>query len=511
MFERYTEKARRVIFFARYEASQFGSPYIESEHLLLGLLREDKGLGKRLLRSHGSIESIRKEIEAHTPARKKISTSVDMPLSEECKRVLAYAAEEADRLSRKDLGTEHLLLGLLREEKSFAAKMLRDRGLRLSTLREEFGRAQSEEEPGERAGVQGEKAPARWLKETSLASIASRDLTQAARDKQLDPLVGREDKLESVIRALCRRTRNNPLLVGEPGVGKKAIVHGLAQRIADRDVPARLENKRILALDVSAIAAFAREAFWFGGRAVAFLEELSEEANLIVFLEDLFAKAGGRSSLNITKLLRPLITQGEIQCIATAAPGEYQKGLDEETWLGACFNVVEVRPPDEAEALKILAGIKQSYEKFHNVLYSEEALQYAVYHSQRYIPGRFLPEKAIDLLDEAGAAVAVRAGPLPAEVSDAQKRLKFVVHRMMNAVANHEFEKARYYSEEERKERENLRQMREKYNLEATSTVTLDDIENVVARWTGISIARIQQERSGGGHESPQHREHGKQ
>src|ERR1700691_3828276 len=221
MFERYTEKARRVIFFARYEASQFGSPYIETEHLLLGLLREDKALTNRFFRSRPS----------------------GLPLSNECKRVLAYAAEEAERLSHKHIGTEHLLLGLLREEKCFAAEILHERGLRLSTIREELARTSQE------------KAQPQRQRESSLLSEFSRDLTQAAMDSQLDPLVGRDGELERVVQILCRRTKNNPVLIGEPGVGKTAIVEGLAQRIADGEVPSFLADKRILALDLSLIVA----------------------------------------------------------------------------------------------------------------------------------------------------------------------------------------------------------------------------------------------------------------
>src|SRR5215471_10205002 len=220
MFERYTEKARRVIFFARYEASHFGSPYLETEHLLLGLLREDKALSNRFLRSHASVESIRKQIEGHTAIPEKVSTSVDLPLSNECKRVLANAAEEADRLSHKHIGTEHLLLGLLREEKCFAAEILHERGLRLSNIREELARSTQEKAQPQRGSN----------RESSLLAEFSRDLTQAAMDSQLDPLVGREGEVERVIQILCRRTKNNPVLIGEPGVGKTAIVEGLAQR-----------------------------------------------------------------------------------------------------------------------------------------------------------------------------------------------------------------------------------------------------------------------------------------
>src|ERR1700760_232403 len=231
MFERYTEKARRVIFFARYEASQFGSPYIETEHLLLGLLREDKALTNRFLRSHASVESIRKQIEQHTTVREKVSTSVDLPLSNECKRVLAYAAEEAERLSHKHIGTEHLLLGLLREEKCFAAEILSERGLRLAAIRDELQRT-TQEKPASQAST-GTKQQGGNQQEQSMLAEFSRDLTQAATDQQLDPLVGRDFEVERVIQILCRRTKNNPVLIGEPGVGKTAIVEGLAQKIAD--------------------------------------------------------------------------------------------------------------------------------------------------------------------------------------------------------------------------------------------------------------------------------------
>ena len=213
MFERYTEKARRVIFFARYEASQFGSPYIETEHLLLGLLREDKALTNRFLRSHASVESIRKQIEGHTTIREKVSTSVDLPLSNECKRVLAYAAEEAERLSHKHIGTEHLLLGLLREEKCFAAEILTERGLRLPAIREELQRTTQEKVPAATGTGKGQRG------EQSMLAEFSRDLTQSAMDQQLDPLVGRDTEVDRVIQILCRRTKNNPVLIGEPGVG----------------------------------------------------------------------------------------------------------------------------------------------------------------------------------------------------------------------------------------------------------------------------------------------------
>jgi len=456
---------------------------------LLGLLREDKALTNRFLRSHASIESIRKQIEGRTPIREKVSTSVDLPLSQECKRVLAYAAEEAERLAHKHIGTEHLLLGLLREDKSFAAEILHERGLRLSTLREELSR------------VQNDKAATARPKETSLLGEFSRDLTQAAMENQLDPLVGREGELERVVQILCRRTKNNPVLIGEPGVGKTAIVEGLAQRIADGDVPSFLADKRILALDLSLIVAGTKYRGQFEERLKTIMKELMEAQNAIIFIDELHTLVGAGSaegSLDAANILKPALSRGEIQCIGATTPAEYRKSIEKDRSLERRFQAVKVPPPSEGEGIKILFGIKDRYEKFHAVTYTDEALNTAVYHSNRYIPDRFLPDKAVDLIDEAGARVKLRQSSLPEEMIDVQKRIKFVVHRMENAIANHEFEKARFYSDEERKERENLRLLREKYNIDETAmgVVTHEDIEEVVARWTGVPVTAIKEEES---------------
>jgi ATP-dependent Clp protease ATP-binding subunit ClpC len=487
MFEKYTEKARRVIFFARYEASQFGSSYIETEHLLLGLLREDKALTNRFLRAHASIESIRKQIEGRTTIKEKVSTSVDLPLSQECKRVLAYAQEEAERLSNKHIGTEHLLMGLLREEKSFAAEILHERGLRLSALREELNRAQSEKMSSNRP------------KETSLLSEFSRDLTQAALEGQLDPLVGREKELERVVEILCRRTKNNPVLIGEPGVGKTAIVEGLAQRISDGNVPSFLADKRILALDLSLIVAGTKYRGQFEERLKTIMKELMEAQNAVIFIDELHTLVGAGSaegSLDAANILKPALSRGEIQCIGATTPGEYRKSIERDRSLERRFQAVKVPPPSETDAIKVLFGIKERYEKFHAVTYTDGAIRSSVFHSSRYIPDRFLPDKAVDLIDEAGARVKLQQSTLPDEMADAQKRIKFVVHRMEAAISNKEFEKARFYSDEERKERENLRLLREKYNIDenATGEVKEGDIEEVVSRWTGVPITSIKEE-----------------
>jgi ATP-dependent Clp protease ATP-binding subunit ClpC len=487
MFERYTEKARRVIFFARYEASQFGSPSIETEHLLLGLMREDKSLTNRFLRSHSSIESIRKEIEGRTLIREKVSTSIDLPLSAECKRILAFAAEESERLRNRHIGTEHLLLGILREDKCVAAEILHERGLRLNVIREELSKTQSEKPSSGRS------------KETPLLAEFSRDLTQLAAENALDPLVGRDAEVERLTQILCRRTKNNPVLIGEPGVGKTAIVEGLAQKIVEGDVPSYLADKRILALDLSLIVAGTKYRGQFEERLKTIMKELVENPNAIVFIDELHTLVGAGSaegSLDAANILKPALSRGEIQCIGATTPAEYRKYIEKDRSLERRFQAVKVPPPSEKEAIQILNGIKDRYEKFHMVTYNPGAIDTAVYQANRYIPDRFLPDKAIDLIDEAGARVKLRQDSLPKEMTEIQKKIKVIVAHMESAISNHEFEKAEIYRNEERIALESLRSVKEKFNLDDSciGVVTKEDIENVVSKWTGIPASSIKEE-----------------
>jgi ATP-dependent Clp protease ATP-binding subunit ClpC len=491
MFEKYTEKARRVIFFARYEASQFGSPYIETEHLLLGLLREDKALTNRFLRGHAQVEAIRKQIEDHTVMREKVSTSVDLPLSNEGKRVLGYAVEEAARLSHQHIGTEHLLLGLLREENSFAAQLLKERGIVLLQIREELS-----------AKAHESSAPTLGRQTSSLLTQFSVSLTQSASEEKLPPLVGREEELDRILQVLGRSAKNNAVLVGERGVGKRTIVEGLAQRLADGTAPTFIGRESLIALDLSLIVA----AVQHSARSKEFLKALAAEidvaaAGTIFFFDELHAllaagPAGG--ALEITLLLKKALLSGEVRCIASATPEVYALARKKAPWLDRCFIAVEVQPATEAQAIMILQASKERFEKFHGVQYAEDALTAAVVYSNRHIKDRFLPDKAIDLIDDAGALVKMQRGKgaLPDEINECAKRIKLIVHRMENAIAGHEFEKARFYSEEERKERKTLDELRQKYNVEnpQASMVTREHVEEVLARWTGTPLAAIREE-----------------
>src|SRR6187401_1262907 len=491
MFERYTERARRVLFFARYEASQLGSISIETEHLLLGLIREGKGLTSRIFaRSHLSLENIRKEIEGRTVYREKVSTSVEIPFSAETKRVLQFAAEEADRLLHNYIGTEHLLLGILREERSVAASILMEKGMRLHTVREDIVQLLNEK-----------TTLTRGVKETPLLAEFSRDLTEAAIKNQLDPLVGRDYELERVQQVLCRRTKNNAVLIGEPGVGKTAIVEGLAQKIVYGDVPHFLADKRILALDISLIVAGTKYRGQFEERLKAIMKELTDNPNIIVFIDELHTLVGAGSaegSLDAANILKPALSRGEIRCIGATTPAEYRKYIEKDRSLERRFQAVKVDPPSEKETIEVLMGVKDRYEQFHHVEYTNDAIEAAVYQSSRYITDRFLPDKAIDLVDEAGARAKLReAGYNSEEFGEINRSIRVAVEQMENAVSEKNFEKAQFYREQEVQARENLQFVREKFDVKSNTrrvTVGKADIDEVVSKWTGVPLQSINQD-----------------
>ena len=477
MFERYTERARRVLFFARYEASQLGSVSIETEHLLLGLIREGKGLTSRIFaRSEVVLDSVRKEIEGRTVLREKVSTSVDIPFSAETKRALQHAAEEADRLLHTYIGTEHLLLGLLREDRSLAALILMEKGLRLNTVREDVVSLLNEKSA----------APPR-PKEAPLLSEFSRDLTDLASRSALDPLIGREEEVERVQQVLCRRTKNNAVLIGEPGVGKTAIVEGLAQRIVAGGVPRFLADKRIVALDISLVVAGTKYRGQFEERLKAIMKELVEHPEIIVFIDELHTLVGAGSaegSLDAANILKPALSRGEIRCIGATTPAEYRKYIEKDRSLERRFQAIKVEAPDEARTIEILMGIKDRYEAFHGVAYSRDAIEAAVYQSSRYITDRFLPDKAIDLVDEAGARTKLRhaaTGPAPAGNGE-------------QGAAPRGVEGPQQYRLQDPAARDAA--AGSSGTDPAPLAVGKVEIDEVVAKWTGIPLASVTQDES---------------
>ena len=491
MFERYTERARRVLFFARYEATQLGSTSIETEHLLLGLIREGKGLTSRIFaRSHLSLESIRKEIEGRTVFREKVSTSVEIPFSPETRRVLQYSAEEADRLLHTYVGTEHLLLGILREERSVAASILYEKGMRLASVREDIVQLLNEK-----------TAPAR-PKETPLLAEFSRDLTDGAARNQLDPLVGRQAEIERVQQVLCRRTKNNAVLIGEPGVGKTAIVEGLAQKIVCGDVPHFLADKRLLALDISLIVAGTKYRGQFEERLKAIMKELTENPNIIVFIDELHTLVGAGSaegSLDAANILKPALSRGEVRCIGATTPAEYRKYIEKDRSLERRFQAIKVEPPSEKETVQVLMGIKDRYESFHHVEYTAEAIEAAVYQSSRYITDRFLPDKAIDLIDEAGARAKLREAEASSEMGEISRSIRQAVEQMESAVTEKNVERAWLYRDQEVQARESLQVVREKIDVKSGSArvqIGRHEIDEVVSKWTGVPITSVTEDES---------------
>src|SRR6202162_3504055 len=397
MFESDTDAARKLLFFPGYEASRFGSENIGAEHLLLGILRTDDPLALRLLKAPEKIESIREQVEKQFSRREKVSTSVDLPLSLECKRVLAYGAEEVERLNQKDVAVVHLLLGLLREEKCAASKILVKAGLTASQLRQEAIRLS----PASTSSA----GPAKL----SSLTEGCRDLTAAARDGNLSPLIGRERELERTIQILSRRTKSTPVLIGEAGVGKNTIVHGLAQRIADGVVPASLAERPILAIDASSLLS----------DEGAKLSAITNERNAILYVRGLFDLAGkgaGWGAMEAMHVLEPHLAHGTLQCIATGTPLGFRQTMERAEAPAGHFEVVAVLPPSEEETVRIISGVKEQYEKFHGVVVTNEAIEAAVSASRWFLRHRHLPDRAIDLIDEAGARVKLRCERQPREL-----------------------------------------------------------------------------------------------
>ena len=485
MFERYTERAKRAIYFARHEASQLGGDAIEPEHLLLGLLRElPAAVAGRL---HISLERVRSDVQSHVLLRDTVSTSVGIPLSAESKRVLEHAREESDRMNHESVGAEHLLLGVLREPGSAAAAILARQGVRAPAVREAVALDHGRRKSGARA------------RETPLLAEFSRDLTQAAADGALDPLIGRGAELDRVIQVLCRRTKNNPVLIGEPGIGKTAIVEGLAGRIAAGECPIFLADRRIVSLDISLVVAGTKYRGQFEERLKAIIKELEESPQFIVFVDELHTLVGAGSaegSLDAANILKPALSRDGIQCIGATTPTEFRRHIERDRSLERRFQGVVVKPPSDEETLVILQGVQERYERYHHVRYTAEAIDAAVRQAQRYITDRFLPDKSVDLLDEAGSRVKLRDNRYSQEFAAIRKRIQAIRKRKDQALDNDDLERASLAQDQENTERESLALVEGRWKARdgEAPLVTRRDVDEVVAHWTGIPLGSIEEE-----------------
>jgi len=486
MFEKYNEKARRALFFARYEASKLGSRVIESEHILLGVLREGEEIIKEIFsRFNVKPEQIRREVEGDRLFVDRISSSAELPLSEESKKILAYAAHEAESMLHQYVGTEHLLIGILRVESSTAARILTAKGLNVYGVREET------------ISILKEREADKQKKELPFLAEYARDLTAMAHSAQFDPLIGREKEVERIIQILSRRTKNNPILLGEPGVGKTAIVEGLAQRIVDGNVPLFIANKRILSLDLSLIVAGTKYRGQFEERLKGIIKELKENTDIIIFIDEIHSLIGAGSaegSLDAANILKPALSRGEISCVGATTIREYRRYIEKDRSLLRRFQAINVAPPNELETLQILEGVKERYENFHKVKYSDTAIRSAVYQSNRYITDRFFPDKAIDIIDEAGAKVKLRRVADTQNLRRLESEIRSIVKEMKKAISDKDFEKAVFLREREielKEEVERFKQEREAVGEELME-VTKKDVEEIISSWTDIPVTSIE-------------------
>jgi ATP-dependent Clp protease ATP-binding subunit ClpC len=485
MFERFDEHVRRSLFFARYEASRESSHSIALQHVLLGMLREADPAFNELLRSRGvEPRALREELLGERVSVERVSTSPDLPLAEETKKALAFAVHEAESMGHTNVGSEHLVLGLLRVEDSTTAEYLNTHGIELFQLREEV--VQRGRELEAEASAQATPHIAEY----------SRDLTMIASEGGFDPLIGREQEVERMVQILSRRTKNNPLLLGESGVGKTAIVEGLAARIIEGSVPIPLADRRILALDLSLLVAGTKYRGQFEERLKGLLKELQDHAEIIIFIDEIHSLIGTGSaegSLDAANIIKPALSRGEITCIGATTVREYRKYVEKDRALSRRFQAVTIRQPTEEETITILEGVQSRYEEFHGVRYTDDAIKAAVSHAGRYITDRAFPDKAIDVVDEAGARVKLRQVSSTSSLRRVQQEIREVVARMKNAISRKEFELAVDLREEELRLREELEMLETTHAEESPERVVVErfDVEEVVASWTGIPVAAI--------------------
>ncbi len=526
MFDRFTDRAKKVMSFARQEAMKFNHEYIGTEHILLGLVQEGSGVAANVLKNMNiDLEKIRHEVEKIVKTGPSMVTMGQLPFTPRAKKVLELSMEEASQLSHNYIGTEHLLLGLIRENEGIAAQVMMNLGVKLDEVREEvlefLGASEnnqdddSESESGGGGGGGGGGGSERSSRESGSGSgpqsqsksktpaldSFGRDLTELAREGKLDPVIGRDQEVERVVQILSRRTKNNPVLLGEAGVGKTAIVEGLAQRIVKGTVPEILRRKRLVVLDLAMMVAGTKYRGQFEERIKAVMTEVRRAKDVMLFIDELHTlvgAGGAEGAIDASNVLKPALSRGEVQCIGATTLDEYRKYIEKDGALERRFQTVAVEPPSPEQALEILKGLRDKYEAHHRVTYTDAALQSAVDLATRYITGRFLPDKAIDVIDEAGARIRIKSMTAPPDLREMDNEVSRLSKEKEEAVANQDFERAADLRDQAfklgKKKEEIQREWREREtSRESGGQVDEEVIAETVSKMTGIPLNRLDQ------------------
>ncbi|MFO7247651.1 MAG: ATP-dependent Clp protease ATP-binding subunit [Bacillota bacterium] len=494
MFGRFTERAQKVLALAQEEAIRLGHSSIGTEHILLGLVREGEGIAAKALLGLGlDLEKIRDEVESLIGKGAEQPTTLNY--TPRAKKVIELSMDEARKLGHTYVGTEHILLGLIREGEGIAARVLNNLGVSLNKARQQvlqlLGSSEAVSSHAHGGGSH--------VSTPTLDSLA-RDLTAIAREGGLDPVIGREKEIERVIQVLSRRTKNNPVLIGEPGVGKTAIAEGLAQRIVNNEVPETLRDKRVMSLDMGTVVAGTKYRGEFEDRLKKIMDEIRQAGNIILFIDELhtlIGAGGAEGAIDASNILKPALARGELQCIGATTLDEYRKYIEKDPALERRFQPIMVDEPTPEETIKILEGLRDRYEAHHRVKITDAALEAAVKLSDRYITDRFLPDKAIDLIDEAASKVRLASYTVPPNLKELEQKLEEIRKEKEAAVQSQEFEKAAALRDKEQKVREELERLRREWKEkqgQTDSEVTAEDIAEIVSNWTGIPVSKLAEE-----------------
>ena len=505
----FTPRAQQVLALARKEADRFNHNYVGTEHLLLGLIKLGQGVAVNVLQKLGlDLDTVRMQVEQQVGTGPETKMVGNIPYTPRVKKVLALASKEAKALNHSYVGTEHILLGLLREGEGVAAQVLRNLDINLDKARNEILKeldpnfsASDDDGDEENENQQGQTAAAGNKKDSKTPALRAfgRDLTELAQKSELDPVIGRADEIARVIQILCRRTKNNPVLIGEAGVGKTAIVEGLAQEIAAGNVPEILRDKRVITLDLALMVAGTKYRGQFEERIKAVMDEIRRTKNVILFIDELHTIVGAGSAegaMDASNIIKPALSRGEMQCVGATTLNEYRKYIEKDAALERRFQTVKVEEPSVEDAIKILKGLKSKYEMHHKAHFSDQALETAVKLSSRYLPARFLPDKAIDVMDEAGSKARISAMTRPPELKAIDGEIEEIRIEKETAIKEQDFEKAAHLRDKEKSAKRRFDELLETWrsnNQERIVDVTEDDMMSVVSKWTGVPLQRMEQ------------------